>query len=94
LAITENNCIIGACCCREKLWWSGDEIYIDEFFISPQKQRSGFGKELMDAVLQYAKCNNIKCITLLTDHTKPAYEFYHKLGFNDLDHQIFMYKNL
>ena len=90
----ENDILVGAVFSHTKTFYTGDEIYIDELFISPDCQRKGYGMELMYAIEKYAKENSITCITLLTDIHKPAFEFYEKHDFSYVDRMVFMYKRL
>jgi len=87
----DDDCLIGAVFAHMKRF-KYDEIYIDEFFISPDYQRKGNGIMLMSAVEKFAKENSIVSVTLLTGVDKPAFNFYRKLGYKHLDYLAFMYK--
>ena len=86
--------IIGAVFCHMKNHYRGDEIFVDEMFISPECQRKGHGTKLMNEVEKFAKDNSFISITLLTGKGKPAYDFYEKFGCKHLDHLAFMYKRM
>jgi GNAT superfamily N-acetyltransferase len=88
----ENGELIGAAFCREKTWWTSDEIYVEEFYISPRYQRRGYGKLLLGAIEDYIKERGLAGFTLLTNRTMPALEFYKKNDFVPAEHIIFMYK--
>ena len=90
----DGNLFIGAVFCHMKNHYRGDEIFIDEMYISPDYQRKGYGTELMKAVEKYAKDNSFISITLLTGKGRPAFDFYEKLGFKHLEYLAFMYKNV
>ena len=92
IVLIESDELIGCAFCHLKTYHNGEELYIDEFFISPDNQRKGYGKLLMSVIDEYADENAIKSITLLTGKNKPAYEFYKKCGFTHLESLAFMYK--
>lgn len=87
-----NEQLTGAVFAHMKNHYRGDEIYIDELFISPDHQRKGHGMLLMDEVEKYAKENSFISVTLLTGVKKPAFNFYEKRGYKHLDYLAFMYK--
>ena len=88
----ENEALIGAVFAHTKTFYKGDEIYIDELFISPDCQRRGHGLELMGAIEKFAAENSLSSITLLTAVKMPAFDFYEKQGYLHLEHMAFMYK--
>ena len=90
----ESDELIGAIFCHVKTFYSGNEIFIEEMWISPDYQRKGCGKLLMDGVEKYAKENGITSIALLTGKDKPAFNFYKKLDYNHLEFLAFMYKHI
>lgn len=92
--LSENNEIIGAAFCREKTWWNNEELYIEEFFVSPDFQRKGYGIALLKSIQNYAKGKGLNTICLLTDRNKPAFDFYRKNELKKLDQIVFMYINL
>ena len=90
----ENDTLVGAVFAHTKTFYKGDEIYIDELFISPDCQRKGYGQDLMNAIEKYACENKITAITLLTAKKQPAFIFYEKLGYRHLDYMTFMHKRV
>jgi len=90
----DNGLLIGAVFCHMKNHYRGDEIFIDEMYISSDYQRKGHGMELMNAVEKYAKENYFISITLLTGIDKPAFNFYKKFGCKQLENLAFMYKRI
>ena len=90
--IEENEKIIGAIFAHEKIWWNNSELYIDEMFILPEKQRSGYGSMLIKAAEDYVKEHKLAGLTLCTNKYAPAPDFYRKNGFNNNEFIIFMYK--
>lgn len=84
--------IIGALFAHEKIWWNNNELYIDEMFILPEKQRGGYGSMLINAAEEYVKNHSFARLTLCTNKYAPAPNFYRKNGFVDNEFIMFMYK--
>ncbi len=76
--------IIGAVFANEQVWWSGDELYIYELFVSNKHHKEGIGKSLISALEKHIEEKGIECITLLTNNKTPAPNFYKHLGFEKL----------
>lgn len=92
--IEENDKIIGAMFAHEKIWWNNSELYIDEMFIHPEKQRGGYGSMLINAAEEYTNEHNLAGLTLCTNKYAPAPNFYRKNGFVDNEFIMFMYKEM
>jgi len=90
----KNDSLIGAVFCHMKNHYRGEEIFVDEMYISAEYQRRGYGMELMNAVEKFAKEQNFISITLLTGMDKPAFPFYQKFGCKHLEYLAFMYKRI
>jgi GNAT superfamily N-acetyltransferase len=90
----DNGKLAGAVFAHMKSHYKGDEIFVDELFVSPDCQRSGCGMALMGAVDKFAKENFIISITLLTGLGKPSFQFFSKFGCKHLDYLAFMYKRM
>lgn len=84
--------IVGAMFARRKIWWTNDEIFVEEIFIKPDWQRHGYGKLLMDRAEELSKELGLAGVTLLTSKYHPAKMFYDKNGYTLADHVIYMYK--
>ncbi|MBN2852524.1 MAG: GNAT family N-acetyltransferase [Clostridia bacterium] len=92
--IIEDEKVIGAAFCHEKTWWTGDELFIDEFYISPVFQHRGLGTELLKHIENYVEKRKLAGITLLTNRHMPSLDFYVKNKFTKAKHIVFMYKEL
>lgn len=88
------SCILGAVFAREKVWWSGSEVYVEELFIRPEYQGKGCGTRLMEEIGLYVREKNLAGITLSTNRYAPAVNFYHKHGFTDCEHVLFLSKEI
>ncbi len=89
--LEENGEIIGAMFAHEKIWWNNSELYIDEMFITPEKQRSGYGSMLINAAEEYVRTHKLAGFTLCTNKYAPAADFYRKNGFADNEFILSMY---
>ena len=90
----EDDEIVGAMFAHRKVWWTNDEIFIDELFIKPDRQRQGYGKLLMDQAEELSKELGLGGVTLLTNKYLPAKSFYEKNGYTAAEHVVFMYKEV
>lgn len=66
-------------------WCTGTEYYIYEFFINTKHQGKGFGTEFIKDIIEYVKHMNVNHIFLQTERELPAYSFYKKAGFKELE---------
>jgi len=82
----------GAIFAHRKTWWTNKQLMIDEFFISPEKQRMGYGKKLLGFCEQYAIEKQIESIILMTNKYMPSYNFYDNIGYMTTEQFIFMFK--
>ena len=71
-----------------KHWYSGTEYIINEFCADRKMQGKGTGSESMNAIEAYLSENGISQIFLLTDKDVPAYSFYQKNGFMELNGNV------
>ncbi len=92
--IVEDGKVVGAAFCHEKTWWTKDELYIDEFYVSPDVQRKGYGKALLQYIEQYIKERSLSGFILLTNRNTPAARFYEKNGFKEINDMILMFKRV
>jgi aminoglycoside 6'-N-acetyltransferase I len=92
--ICEDSKIVGAAFCHEKTWWTNDELFVDEFYISPDFQRKGYGNILLKHIEKYIEEKKLAGFTLLTNRYMPAVNFYEKNGFVKAEHVVFMYKEV
>ena len=90
----DDDILVGAIFAHMKNHYRGDEIFIDELFISQDHQRKGCGMLLMDTIENYATADLFISVTLLTGVGKAAFDFYEKRGYKHLDYLAFMYKRM
>lgn len=89
-----NDEIAGAVLAHTKTWWTNSQLFIDELFISPDKQKMGCGKKLLLHTEQYAIDNSLETITLMTNKFMPAMEFYEKNDFMHAIPFVFLFKQV
>ena len=75
-----------------KHWFTGTEYCIDEFCVDRDLQGKGIGSAFLNAIEMYLSENGISGIFLQTDRTVPAYAFYLKKGFHELDGHVSLKK--
>ncbi|MFD2872280.1 GNAT family N-acetyltransferase [Mucilaginibacter ximonensis] len=92
--LKDENDVIGAVCAHKKTWWTNKQLFIDEFFISPEKQRQGYGKLLMNQCAEYSRENGLELLVLMTNKYMPAYKFYNKTGYVNAEQFVFMFKQI
>jgi aminoglycoside 6'-N-acetyltransferase I len=92
--LLEGEEIAGALFAHQKTWWMNDQLFVDELFISSDKQRSGYGKKLLEHAEQYAASIGLKSISLMTNKFSPAFNFYLKLDYFHAEHFVFLFKEI
>src|SRR3954464_14677238 len=66
-ALYDEGKVVGAMFGHTKTWWTGKQFMIDEFFVSAEKQRMGYGKAMLKYCDQWAADNQISSIVLMTN---------------------------
>ena len=74
-------------------WWEGTNYNIEELCVAPDMQAQGVGTRFMGMIGAEVRRRGLKGIFLQTDSDKPAYGFYLKNGFDELDSHVSLYKN-
>ena len=90
----EASVIIAGLFAHEKIWWNNSEVFIEEMFVTPERQGCGIGTALLKEVEKYIQEKQLAGITLSTNKYAPAPKFYEKNGFMCCEHVIFMAKEL
>lgn len=88
----EDGEILGAVFANEQVWWSGDELYIYELYVSNKHHKKGIGKLLIAALENHVQENNLEGITLLTSNKTPAPDFYKHLGFERAEYMDYYFR--
>lgn len=74
--------------------YEGTEYYIDELCVGKERQGKGIGTLFMTEIEKACREMGIKFIFLLTENNVPAFNFYKKLGFNELKNNVAFAKEL
>lgn len=88
LGLFENGNMVGLSMGSIKHWYTGTEYYIDEFCIKTEEQGRGLGTQFLEAIETYIKQRGMKHIFLQTERTVPAYNFYKKNGYFELEDHV------
>lgn len=75
-------------------WHSGTEYYILEFCIKAEKQGKGIGADFLKRIEEYVKSKQVSIIFLQTERTVPAYNFYKKNGFVELEDHVSFFEKI
>lgn len=75
-------------------WWEGTNYNVEELCVCPELRGQGLGTRFMSMIEEDVKSRGLAGIFLQTDSDKPAYRFYHRNGFKDLDEHVSLYKSL
>lgn len=89
----EKDEILGAVFANEQVWWSGDELYIYELYVSTKHHKKGIGKQLISALENHVQENGLEGITLLTSNKTPAPDFYKHIGFEKADYMEYYFRD-
>ncbi|TWJ00646.1 aminoglycoside 6'-N-acetyltransferase I [Mucilaginibacter frigoritolerans] len=93
-ALYDDDKLTGAVFAHVKTWWTNQQLMIDEFFVSQEKQRMGYGKKMLDYCDLYAAKYQIDSIVLMTNKYMPSYKFYNKEGYISTEQYVFMFKQI
>lgn len=88
LGLMDNGEFVGMALGNIKHWYSGTEYYIDELFIKTEMQGNGTGSKFIELIENYLAEMGIHHIFLQTEKDMPAYSFYKKRGFCELEGHV------
>ena len=92
LGFFEDGTMVGLSMGCIKHWYSGTEYCIDEFCVKTEEQGRGIGTRFLKEIEAFIKQKGIKQIFLQTERNVPAYNFYKKNGFFEIeDHVTLLY---
>ncbi len=84
----EDGAMVGLSMGSIRHWYSGTEYYIDEFCISTKEQGRGMGTQFLQEIEAYIKQRGISHIFLQTERNMPAYHFYKRNGYLELENHV------
>ena len=94
LAFFQDEKMIGLAMGCIRHWYEGTEYHIDELCISTNMQGKGIGTEFIRQIEGYMKTEGLSRIFLQTDRGMPAYEFYKKRGFEEMQNHVSFVKSM
>ncbi|NRF40206.1 GNAT family N-acetyltransferase [Pedobacter foliorum] len=92
--IYDGEVLAGAIFAHAKTWWTGPQLYIDEFFIAPNQQKKGYGKAIIHFTEQFALTEGLGTITLMTHKYMPAMKFYERIDFMHAQPFVILFKQV
>lgn len=92
LGFYENEDLQGIAIGNIRHWWGGTEYYIEEVCIRTKNQKKGYGTKFMSMIEELLIEKDIHQIFLMTERNVPAFDFYKKLGFNELKEHVSFFK--
>lgn len=93
LGLYEDDVMVGLAMGEIKHWYEGTEYFINELCIKTQEQGKGLGTRFVELILHHIKEQGMKNIFLFTERDMPAYKFYKKNGFTEMESNVGFYKN-
>ncbi|MDO5157012.1 MAG: GNAT family N-acetyltransferase [Eubacteriales bacterium] len=90
----EDDKLVGVSMGHIKHWYSGTEYYIEELFVQTSKQGNGIGTYFLKEIEKGIKNLGLVQIFLQTESTVPAYDFYIKNGFSELNEHVSFVKKI
>lgn len=94
LGLYENDVLVGISLGYIMHWCAGTEYYIFEFCVRPKDQGKGLGTAFFDMISDYAAQLGIDHIFLQTEKSVPAFGFYQKNGFTELEGHVSLVRRL
>ena len=92
LGLFENDNMVGLSMGHVRHWYKGTEYYIDELCIKTEEQGKGFGTEFLKQIESHILKKKMKNVFLQTEKDVPAYQFYIKNDFIELEKHVSFYK--
>jgi GNAT superfamily N-acetyltransferase len=90
----DNDEVAGALLAHSKTWWTNNQLFIDELFVSPNKQKMGVGKLLISHAEEFALDRGLETVTLMTNKFMPAMNFYEKNDYIHAQPFVILFKQL
>lgn len=94
LGLYEDGQLTGLALGNIRHWYEGTQYNIDELCISTSEQRRGLGTLFFEQMESFLKQKGFCHIFLQTDRNVPAYQFYQKNGFYELEQNVALVKAL
>lgn len=89
-----NGGLVGLSMGNIRHWWQGVEYNIAELCIKTDMQGNGFGTEFVKLIEESVRSRGVTRIFLQTQRHAPAYDFYCKNGFGEIENHVSLLKTL
>ncbi len=94
LALFEKGNMVGLSMGGIRHWYSGTEYYINELCVKTEEQGRGLGSKFLQGIETFIMQRGMKQIFLQTERNVPAYSFYKKNGYYELENHVSLAKQL
>lgn len=94
LGLFADDVLVGLSIGSIKHWCRETEYVIDEFCINTELQGQGLGTKFIKLIEEYLIKIDIHTIYLQTAKDAPAYQFYKKRGFSEIDGDTAFFKEI
>ncbi len=75
-------------------WWEGTNYNIEELYVDPDCQGQGIGSRFMKMIVDEIRERGLSGIFLQTDIDKPAFRFYQKNQFKNLETHVSLFRSV
>ncbi len=88
----ENETLVALSIGCKRHWWGGTEYFINEFCVKTVLQGKGIGTRFLAEIEAEISRFGMSQIYLQTERIVPAYHFYKKAGFTELEDHVSFFK--
>lgn len=89
--LKEDNDVIGVALCIKMPGTESDYLRIEDFCVTPMRQRSGLGSRFMKLIGEQLERLGCDSILLGTQKDFPSHRFYVKNGFEEIADSVLLY---
>lgn len=75
---------------HQEHWFDGSSFFLQEMFVHPERQRRGYGSQMMDHLKHVLRTQGVGHIFLTTTREGVAPDFYARHGFRASDRMVLM----
>ena len=90
----EGDELLGIALGNVKHWYTGTQLFVDEFCVKTEKQGQGLGTKFLSLMENNLKEKEIQTIFLMTGKQMPAFDFYRKNGFEEIVNHVSLIKEI
>ena len=90
----ESGELVGIALGNIKHWYTGTQLFVDEFCVKTERQGQGLGTKFLSLMENSLKEKGITTIFLMTGKQMPAFDFYRKNGFEEIVNHVSLIKEI